>query len=145
MRLDFHGISTDSLRELPKCIYPYFSLGNHVLIDDRSFANFEEHLRTNTVGPIIVAQKLLQISIPIGTIIFMSSDSGSTAEFRAFEDGYGEQSFEWLHVLNCHHRFAAYAASKAALNQMLRHMAVELQRKKTRTSILAMHPGEVAT
>lgn len=80
------------------------------------------------MGPIIVAQKLLQISIPIETIIFMSSDSGSTNEFRAFEDG-----------------FAAYAASKAALNQMLRHMAAELQRKKSRTSVLAMHPGEVAT
>ena len=100
MRLSFSESSTDSLRELPKCIYPFFSFDNHVLRDDRSFANFEEHLRTNTVGPIIVAQKLLQISIPIGTVIFMSSDSGSTAEFRAFEDGYGEQSLECFYVLN---------------------------------------------
>ena len=43
------------------------------------------------------------------------------------------------------HRFGAYAASKAALNQMLRHMAAELKRKGAQTTILAMHPGEVLT
>ena len=42
-------------------------------------------------------------------------------------------------------RFAAYSASKGALNMMLRHMAAELQRNKIYTTILAMHPGEVAT
>lgn len=57
--------------------------------------------------------------------------------------------------------FGAYAASKCALNQMLRvcpaswaiktpnspfqHMAAELKRKDDDTIILAMHPGEVAT
>ncbi|KAK4991303.1 hypothetical protein LTR50_001887 [Elasticomyces elasticus] len=41
--------------------------------------------------------------------------------------------------------FAAYAASKAALNQMLRHMAAELKRKDDDTIIIAMHPGEVST
>ncbi|MCJ1421021.1 hypothetical protein MMC32_007383 [Xylographa parallela] len=95
---------------------------------EMSFDKFEAHLRTNTVGPIIVAQKLLQANVPIGTIMFMSSDSGSTTNFRSFEDG-----------------FAAYAASKAALNQALRHMAAELGRKGSPTVILAMHPGEVAT
>ncbi|KAL2046856.1 hypothetical protein N7G274_000874 [Stereocaulon virgatum] len=93
-----------------------------------SFEDFSNHLRTNAVGPIITAQKLLQTRIPIGTITFMSSDSGCATDFHAFEDG-----------------FAAYAASKAALNQMLRHMAAELQRTKVYTTILAMHPGEVAT
>jgi hypothetical protein len=76
----------------------------------------------------------------------MSSDSGSATNFREMEDG-----------------FAAYAASKAALNQMLRvcplgsfsiklglltflqHMAAELKRKDDDTIIIAMHPGEVAT
>lgn len=76
-------------------------------------------------------------------MVFMSSDSGSAIDFREMEDG-----------------FAAYAASKAALNQMLRvrmlkrekfvaesaqHMAAELKRKDDDTIILAMHPGEVAT
>ena len=41
--------------------------------------------------------------------------------------------------------FAAYAASKAALNQALRHMAAELKRNDDDTIILALHPGEVAT
>ncbi|KAG6991337.1 hypothetical protein G7Y79_00053g088200 [Physcia stellaris] len=93
-----------------------------------SFDSFSDHLRTNAIGPIIVAQKLLRTGIPIGTLIFMSSDSGSAGDFRGFEDG-----------------FAAYAASKAALNQMLRHMAAELQRKGSSTAVLAMHPGEVTT
>lgn len=44
-----------------------------------------------------------------------------------------------------YNRFAAYAASKAALNQALRHMAAELKRKDDDTIILAIHPGEVAT
>ena len=91
------------------------------------------HLHTNTIGPIIVAQKLLKISgdFPASKIIFMSSDSGSTALFRDYEDGFG-----------------AYAASKAALNQMLRHMAAELKRKGGNYAdvcVLAMHPGEVQT
>lgn len=47
-------------------------------------------MKTNAVGPIILAQKLVQTGIPIGTIVFMSSDSGSATEFRAFEDGYGK-------------------------------------------------------
>lgn len=42
-------------------------------------------------------------------------------------------------------RFAAYAASKAALNQALRHMAAELKRADDDTIVLALHPGEVAT
>lgn len=95
---------------------------------EASFDTFERHMRTNCIGPIITAQKLLQTRIDMGTIVFMSSDSGSTQEFLSHEDG-----------------FAAYAASKAALNQALRHMATELQRKQSRTSILAMHPGEVST
>lgn len=95
---------------------------------EMSFDDFSDHMKTNAIGPIILAQKLIKTGIPIGTIIFMTSDSGSATEFRAFEDG-----------------FAAYAASKAALNQALRHMAVELSRQRSSTSILAMHPGEVST
>jgi NAD(P)-dependent dehydrogenase (short-subunit alcohol dehydrogenase family) len=94
----------------------------------RSFDEFAFHLHTNTIGPIITAQKLLKTNIPIGTITFMSSDSGSQGNFREMEDG-----------------FAAYAASKAALNMAVRHMAAELKRKDDDTIILCMHPGEVAT
>lgn len=86
------------------------------------------HLQTNTVGPLITAQKLLATGIPIGLIVFISSDSGSASSFNDFEDG-----------------FAAYAASKAALNQSLRHMAAELRRKGSGTTVIALHPGEVKT
>lgn len=63
--------------------------------------------------------------------MFISSDSGSATKFLEFEDG-----------------FAAYGASKAALNQMLRHMAVELKRRGgiwDDVCVLAIHPGEVQT
>jgi len=98
-----------------------------------SFKDFALHLHTNTIGPIVAAQKLLQISgdHPPSKVIFISSDSGSTSLFREYEDGFG-----------------AYAASKAALNQMLRHMAAELKRKGGKYAdvcVLAMHPGEVQT
>jgi NAD(P)-dependent dehydrogenase (short-subunit alcohol dehydrogenase family) len=98
------------------------------LTPSRSFDEFAFHLHTNTIGPIITANRLLRTPIPIGTIVFMSSDSGSHGNFREMEDG-----------------FAAYAASKAALNMAVRHLAAELKRKDDDTIILAMHPGEVAT
>ena len=53
-----------------------------------SFDNFSDHLKTNAVGPIITAQRLLHTGIPIRSIAFMSSDSGSATDFRDFEDGY---------------------------------------------------------
>ncbi|KAF2724117.1 NAD(P)-binding protein [Polychaeton citri CBS 116435] len=93
-----------------------------------SYEDFAFHLHTNTIGPIICAQRVLKAGIPVESITFVSSDSGSAASFRDFEDG-----------------FAAYGASKAALNQMLRHMAAELKRRGSQTIILALHPGEVAT
>lgn len=66
----------------------------------------------------------------IKNLIFISSDSGSMKNFRAFEDG-----------------FAAYAASKAALNMGLRHLAAELAYTKHAhaPTVLAVHPGEVDT
>ncbi|KAK4555719.1 hypothetical protein LTR86_007472 [Recurvomyces mirabilis] len=66
--------------------------------------------------------------ISIGSITFISSDSASGTQFNSYEDGFG-----------------AYGASKAALNQMARHMAEELKRKGKSTTILMLHPGEVNT
>jgi NAD(P)-dependent dehydrogenase (short-subunit alcohol dehydrogenase family) len=125
----------------------------------RTYAQFAHHITTNTIGPLLVAAAILKHhspQIPISTLVFMSSDSGSAAKFRAFEDG-----------------FAAYAASKAALNQGLRHLAAELHRASKANStagtsttgvpgsgivassgtvstahetvVLALYPGEVAT
>ncbi|KAF5621718.1 protoporphyrinogen oxidase [Fusarium sp. NRRL 25303] len=98
-----------------------------------SYDNFKFHMETNTIGPIICAQKLVNLNpdSPPSKLIFISSDSGSTTNFLAYEDG-----------------FAAYAASKAALNQMLRHMAQELKRRGNKWAeicVLALHPGEVHT
>ncbi|KAG8673761.1 hypothetical protein FPOAC2_07232 [Fusarium poae] len=98
-----------------------------------TFQDFSYHLTTNTIGPIICAQKLINLdpNSPPSKVIFISSDSGSTTNFLGHEDG-----------------FAAYGASKAALNQSLRHMALELKRrggKWSETCVLALHPGEVKT
>jgi len=123
----------EELTAIPNLVIDYVILNAGVLrypnrATEVSFDEFAFHLHTNTIGPIITAQKLLKTNIPIGTIVFMSSDSGSATNFREVEDG-----------------FAAYAASKAALNQMLRHMAAELKRADDDTIILAVHPGEVST
>ena len=44
-------------------------------------------MKTNAIGPVIIAQKLLQTDINIKSLIFMSSDSGCATDFRDFEDG----------------------------------------------------------
>ena len=141
------------------------------------FEILEHHLRVNCVGNIVLARKLLELNeleaikewrerqfaedgevsedadLVFGKqIVFISSDSGSMADFREYEDG-----------------FAAYGASKVALNMMIRHMATELRRRAARRDnemrkldwqsreadvmipwegrvcVLAMHPGEVST
>lgn len=95
----------------------------------RSFDRFDHHLQNNAIGPILTARHLMASPLEIDTLTFVSSDSGSTQAFRDFEDG-----------------FAAYAASKAALNQALRHLDAEIKRKGEReTCVLALHPGEVET
>jgi NAD(P)-dependent dehydrogenase (short-subunit alcohol dehydrogenase family) len=103
------------------------------VLSHRSFDDFALHLHTNTIGPIICARKLLEVApeAPPAKVIFISSDSGSAGSFRDHEDGFG-----------------AYAASKAALNQMMRHMAAEVRTKGgiwEDVCILALHPGEVQT
>ncbi|KAI1177127.1 NAD(P)-binding protein [Nemania sp. FL0916] len=134
---------TNFIHKMKAHVHSGLKLGNVVLnagvlkypnrTTEISFSDFAFHLHTNTIGPIICAQKLVNLSVnsPPAKIIFISSDSGSTTNFLDFEDGFG-----------------AYAASKSALNQMLRHMAAELGRskeKKRETVVLALHPGEVAT
>jgi NAD(P)-dependent dehydrogenase (short-subunit alcohol dehydrogenase family) len=130
-----------------------------LILPTSTFQSFAHHLHTNTIGPLVTAQHLLKLSSPapsspanarsptsplspsfalptipinIYTLVFISSDSGSTLNFRSFEDGFG-----------------AYAASKAALNQGLRHLAAELHRIATPSKpapvVLAVHPGEVST
>lgn len=98
----------------------------------RTFDTFKLHLHTNTIGPIVLAAQLLKHhphALRLSNLTFISSDSGSAGKFLSFEDG-----------------FAAYGASKAALNQSIRHMAAELGRKGVKDiGVFALHPGEVAT
>lgn len=82
-------LPSDQSSEPLSCIPLDSQLSDHMLNRISSFEDFSKHLRTNAVGPIITAQKLLQTRIPIRSITFMSSDSGSATDFRAFEDGYG--------------------------------------------------------
>lgn len=76
----------ESNRNVIKILFPHAVLALRIR---RSFEDFNDHMKANAIGPIIVAQKLMKTGIAIGTMVFMSSDSGSTTEFRAFEDGYG--------------------------------------------------------
>lgn len=129
-------VSSDTQIEQRNCNAPSKSIPLDVQLltrAPRSYDNFRFHMETNVIGPIICAQKLVSLNPdnPPSKLIFISSDSGSAANFLAYEDG-----------------FAAYAASKAALNQMLRHMAQELKRRGGRWAeicVLALHPGEVHT
>lgn len=134
------------------------------------FDVLERHFRVNCIGNVVLARKLLMLNeLPsisqrreqslvddasanevIGKqVMFISSDSGSMADFREYEDG-----------------FAAYGATKVALNMMIRHMTTELRRRTSKKEeearkdwqasdtlvpwekevcVLAMHPGEVST
>lgn len=103
--LECDVISEDSIRglvhRLAECVrverfrLDYFVVNAGVLqypnrATDMSFVDFELHLRTNTIGPIIAAQHMLKAQtrgLEVSCIMFMSSDSGSTACFRAMEDG----------------------------------------------------------
>lgn len=80
----------------------------------------------------MLASQLLKLHpsvLKLSNLTFISSDSGSAENWLSFEDG-----------------FAAYGASKAALNMSIRHMAAELKRKKVDdVGVFALHPGEVAT
>lgn len=114
-----------------------------------TFSTFSYFLKNIAIGPLIAAQQLLTLSSPlklktpvsslgsigalihIRTLVFISSESGSTTNFHASID-----------------RLSAYAASKAALNHGLRHFSAELHRKSlvegTKSPIiLAIHPGGI--
>lgn len=121
-----------------------------------SYQELMGHLGANCAGNVVVARRVLMLNEEIRTntavdtnlpvngrnVVFMSSDSGSMGDFRDYEVG-----------------FAAYGASKVALNMMIRHLALELRKRAEKAVIgkaetpswegqvcvLAMHPGEVAT
>jgi NAD(P)-dependent dehydrogenase (short-subunit alcohol dehydrogenase family) len=91
-----------------------------------------EHLarsfRVNAIGPALVAKHMLPLLPRSGKSIFavISARVGSIEDNR-LGGWYG------------------YRASKAALNQLMRTLAVELRRQKPEAICVALHPGTVDT
>ena len=82
----------------------------------------------NGIGPALVAKHFLPIMKPGGIVRFaaLSARVGSISDNR-LGGWYG------------------YRASKAALNQMIRSLAIEYRRKNERSIVVALHPGTVDT
>ncbi len=87
-----------------------------------------ESFRVNTVGPALVAKHLLPLMAPGGKIVFaaLSARVGSIGDNRA--GGWH-----------------AYRASKAALNMILRNLAIEVGRRNPEAICVGLHPGTVDT
>jgi len=88
----------------------------------------ERILRVNTIGPAMVARHFLPLLRPSGRAIFaaLSARVGSIGDNRLGG---------WF----------GYRASKAALNQIVRTLAIELARTRPETICVALHPGTVDT
>ncbi|SIN98408.1 NAD(P)-dependent dehydrogenase, short-chain alcohol dehydrogenase family [Parasphingorhabdus marina DSM 22363] len=87
-----------------------------------------ENYRINAIGPALVAKHFLPTMNRNGPSIFaaLSARVGSVSDNR-LGGWYG------------------YRAAKAALNMMIRNLAIEWQRKNRRSIIVALHPGTVDT
>lgn len=82
----------------------------------------------NAIGPALVAKHFLPIMPPTGRSVFavLSARVGSITDNR-LGGWYG------------------YRASKAALNQLVRTLAIEDKRRNDRGIVVALHPGTVDT
>ena len=87
-----------------------------------------ESFQINTVGPALVAKHMLPLLAPEGRSVFaaLSARVGSIGDNR---------------VGGWH----GYRASKAALNMILRNLAIEVARKQPETLCVGLHPGTVDT
>jgi NAD(P)-dependent dehydrogenase (short-subunit alcohol dehydrogenase family) len=84
--------------------------------------------RINAIGPALVARHFLPLLNPTGRAIFavLSARVGSIGDNRLGG---------WF----------GYRASKAALNQIVRTLAIEVARTRPDTVVAALHPGTVDT
>jgi hypothetical protein len=89
---------------------------------------FARHFAVNATGPALVAQAFLPLFPP-----------GQRAVFAALSARVGSISDNKLGGWH------AYRAAKAALNQILRTIALETARKNPHATILGLHPGTVDT
>lgn len=87
-----------------------------------------ESYRVNVVGPALVARHMLPLLAPSGRSVFaaLSARVGSIGDNR---------SGGWH----------AYRASKAALNMIIRNLAIETARRTPETLCIGLHPGTVDT
>ena len=84
--------------------------------------------RVNSIGPALAARHFLPLLRPSGRAVFaaLSARVGSIGDNRLGG---------WF----------GYRASKAALNQIVRTLAIELARTRPETICVALHPGTVDT
>lgn len=102
--------------------------GPEKAIDQLDHAWLGRNFAVNAIGPALVAKHLLPIMPRTGKTLFaaLSARVGSISDNR-MGGWYG------------------YRASKAALNQFIRTLAVEHKRRNDRSIIVALHPGTVDT
>ena len=88
----------------------------------------EQIFRINTIGPALVARHFLPLLRPTGRATFaaLSARVGSIGDNRLGG---------WF----------GYRASKAALNQIVKTLAIELARTRPETIAVVLHPGTVDT
>lgn len=91
-------------------------------------AALERMLRINTIGPALVARHFLPL--------LRTDDRALFAALSARVGSIGDNRLGgWL----------SYRASKAALNQIIKTLAIELARNRPHTICVALHPGTVDT
>ncbi len=88
----------------------------------------ERVFRVNAIGPTVVARHFVPLLRPTGRATFaaLSARVGSIGDNRLGG---------WF----------AYRASKAALNQIVKTLSIELARTRPDTLVVALHPGTVNT
>lgn len=93
-----------------------------------SAANLSRAFAVNTIGPALVAKHVLPLMNHKRHAVFaaLSARVGSISDNK-LGGWYG------------------YRASKAALNMVLRNLAIELQRKRSQCIAVGLHPGTVET
>jgi NAD(P)-dependent dehydrogenase (short-subunit alcohol dehydrogenase family) len=82
----------------------------------------------NAIGPALVAKHFVPLLARTGTPVF--------AALSARVGSIGDNALGGWH---------GYRASKAALNMLLRNIAIEARRKYDRTIVVGLHPGTVDT
>ena len=89
-------------------------------------ATLTDSFAVNAIGPMLVARHFLPLTAPTATLAFLSARVGSISDNR-LGGWYG------------------YRASKAALNQFVRTLSIELARTRPQMTAVALHPGTVDT